>query len=177
MPFCSMAGPVPFIQIELTARHVPAFRYGMQGGYIMNTRPQLQKLGAATAGAVMLWAVVVTQSSVAAASPVTIGIVQGNFYPNPANSGAFDPSDITSPPTFTQQFPVIAFNPPTDAITCSLIPAMANGSQAGTGTLFNFQAVFTADLNVASPGQITLTVSSDDGFVLGIGPQGTNQPT
>src|SRR5260370_16944406 len=54
---------------------------------------------------------------------------------------------------------------------------MPNGSPAGPGTLFNLQPLFTADLNVASPGQITLTVSSDDGFVLGIGPQGTNQPT
>ncbi len=169
----------------------------------MNTRLQLQRLGAATAGAVMLWAVAVTQSSVAAATPVTIGIVQGAFYLNPANSGSFDKSVLTSPPAFTQQFPVIGFNPAVGTLTCSnitdpkvnvytrpitdfvpnpdgtcsLIPAMANGSQAGTGTLFNFQAVFTADLNVASPGQITLTVSSDDGFVLGIGPQGTNQPT
>ena len=173
----------------------------MQGGYIMNSRLQLQKLGAATAGAVMLWAVAVTQSSVAAESPVTIGIVQGTFYPNPANSGSFD-AVPTSPPDFTQQFPVIGFNPPagtltcsnitsadvnafsvpiTDVVpnpdgTCSLVPAMANGFQAGVGTLSNFQAVFTADLNVASAGQVTLDVSSDDGFVLGIGPQGANQP-
>jgi hypothetical protein len=167
----------------------------------MNSRPQLQKVGAATAGAVMLWAVAVTQSSVAAATPVTIGIVQGTFYPHPANSGAFDPSVTT--PAFTQQFPDIGFNPPagtmtcsnitdanvnaftlplTDVVpnpdgTCSLVPAMANGLQAGMGTLSNFQAVFTADLNIASAGQVTLDVSSDDGFVLGIGPQGANQPT
>ena len=169
----------------------------------MNTRRQLQKLGAVTAGAVMLWAVAVTQFSAAAATPVTIGNVQGTFYPNPANSGSFDPSVLMSSPTFTQQFPVIGFNPPagtlkcsnitsadvnafsrpiTDVVpnpdgTCSLLPAAANGFQAGTGTLFNFQAVFTADLNVASAGQVTLDVSSDDGFVLGIGPQGGNQPT
>ena len=124
----------------------------------MNSRLQLQKLGAATAGAVMLWAVAVTQSSVAAAPPVTIGIVQGTFYPNPANSGSFD-AVPTSPPAFTQQFPVIGFNPPagtltcsnitsadvnafsvpiTDVVpnpdgTCSLVPAMANGFQAWGG--------------------------------------------
>ncbi len=169
----------------------------------MNTRLQLQKLGAGTAGAAMLWAVAVTQSSVAAAGPVTIGSVQGAFYPNPTNIGAFDPSVLTSPAAFTQQFPVIAFNPPIGAVscsnitsadvnlfsrpltdvvsspdgTCSLAPAMGNGFQAGLDPLFNFQAVFTADLNVASAGQLTLNVSSDDGFVLGIGPQGTNQPT
>jgi hypothetical protein len=168
----------------------------------MNIRLQLHKLGAATAGAAMLWAVAVTQSSVAAASPVTIGIVQGTFYTNPANSGSFDRSVLTSLPAFTQQFPVIGFNPLigtvtcsnvtgadvnaysrpiTDVVpkpdgTCSLVPAMANGIQAGIGTLFNFQAVFTADLNVASAGQVTLNVASDDGFVLGIGPQGANQP-
>jgi len=150
----------------------------------------------------MLWAVAVTQSSVAAATPVTIGIVQGTFYPNPANSGAFDSSVLKNPPAFTQQFPVIGFNPPagtltcsnitsadvnafsrpiTDVVpnpdgTCSLVPAMANGVQAGTGTLVNFQTVFTADLNVASAGPLTLNVASDDGFVLAIGPQGGNQP-
>jgi len=168
----------------------------------MNSRLHLQKLGAATAGAVMLWAVAVTQSAVAAASPVTIGIVQGTFYRNPANSGSFDQSVLTSP-AFTQQFPVIAFNPPdvaltcsnitsanvnlyfrplTDVVpnpdgTCSLVPAMGNGFQAGIDPLVNFQAVFIADLNVASAGQLTLNVASDDGFVLAIGPQGTNQPT
>ncbi|HWO44722.1 MAG TPA: hypothetical protein VNO87_03915, partial [Methylomirabilota bacterium] len=140
----------------------------------MNSRLQLQKLGAATAGAVMLWAVAVTQSSVAAAAPVTIGNVQGAFYTNPTNIGAFDPSVLTSPAAFTQQFPVIAFNPPVGAVscsnntsadvnlfsrpltdvvpnpdgTCSLAPAMGNGFQAGIDPLFNFQAVFTAELNV-----------------------------
>src|SRR5258706_6458051 len=121
MLFGSSAGPVPFIQIELTARHTPAFRYGLQGGYIMNSRLQLQKLGAGTAGAVMLWAVAVTQSSVAAAGPVTISSVQGAFYPNPNNIGAFDPAVLTSPAAFTQQFPVIAFNPPIGAVSCSNI--------------------------------------------------------
>ena len=69
----------------------------------------------------MLWAVAVTQSSVAAAAPVTIGNVQGAFYTNPTNIGAFDPSVLTSPAAFTQQFPVIAFNPPIGAVPCSNI--------------------------------------------------------
>jgi len=111
----------------------------------------------------MLWAVAVSQSAVAAATPVTIGTVQGAFYPNPANSGSFDPSVLTSPPAFTQRFPVIGFNPPigtmtcsnitaadvnafsrpiTDVVpnpdgTCSLLPAMANGFQAGTLSLIH----------------------------------------
>jgi len=123
------------------------------------------------------------------------------FFANPTNSGAIDPSVMSSAPAFIQQFPVIGFNPPATAMscsnatgvdvfsrpigdvvpnpdgTCSVVPAMADGLQAGTGTLFNFQAVFTADLNVSSAGQLTLTVFSDDGFVLGIGAQGSNQPT
>jgi hypothetical protein len=167
----------------------------------MKPRLQLRKLGAAAAGAVLLSAVAVVQSASAATAPVTIGLVQGMFFANPTDSGAFDPSVLSSPPAFSQQFPVIGFNPPTSVMncsnatgvdvnsrpigdvvpnpdgTCSVVPAMANGLQAGLGTLFNFQAVFTADLNVSSAGQLTLTVFSDDGFVLGIGAQGTNQPT
>jgi hypothetical protein len=123
------------------------------------------------------------------------------FYPNPTGSGAFNPSVLSSSPAFTQLFPVIGFNPPSSAQTCSnstgvdvntrpffdVIPnpdgtcsvlgAAGNGFQAGTGTLFTFEAVFTANLNVSSAGQFTFNVFSDDGFVLAIGPQGTNQPT
>ena len=61
--------------------------------------------------------------------------------------------------------------------TCSVIPVAGNGFQAGLDPLSAFQAVFTADLNVSSAGQLTFNVFSDDGFVLAIGPQGTNQPT
>ena len=160
----------------------------------------LQKFVAATAGGLLVSAVAIVQTA-AATPPVTIGPVQGMFFTNPTNSGAFDPSVLLGPPVFTQQFPVIGFNPPVTAMscsnatgvdvnsrpigdvvpnpdgTCSVVPAMANGLQAGTGTLSSFQAVFTADLNVSSAGQVTLTVFSDDGFVLGIGAQGSNQPT
>jgi hypothetical protein len=166
----------------------------------MNTRLQLQKSAAVTAGAVMIWALAVSQSSVAAASPVTIGTVQGVFFANPTDSGAFDSTVLSGSPALTQQFPVIGFNPPASAMkcsnatgvdifsrpmgdvvpnpdgSCSVIPVAGNSLQAGLGLLSSFQAVFTADLNVSSAGQVTFNVFSDDGFVLAIGPQGNNQP-
>jgi len=166
----------------------------------MELRIPLQKFVAAAAGGLLISAVAIVQTA-AATPPVTIGPVQGMFFLNPADSGAFDPTVLATSPEFTQQFPVIGFNPPASAMscsnatgvdpfsrpigdvvpnpdgTCSVVPAMGNGLQAGTGTLASFQAVFTADLNVSSAGQITLTVFSDDGFVLGIGAQGSNQPT
>jgi hypothetical protein len=46
-----------------------------------------------------------------AAAPISISTIQGTFYPNPNDSGAFDPS-VLSTPVFSQQFPVIDFNPP-----------------------------------------------------------------
>ena len=171
----------------------------LQGAY------QLQKFGAVTAGAVLLSAIAVVQAasaSAATAPPVTIGTVQGMFFTNPTpDSGIFDPSVLTGLPLFTQQFPVIGFNPPPspqaicsnvthvdifsrpmgDVVpnpdgTCSVIPVAGKGFQAGLDPLSAFQAVFTADLNVSSAGQVTFNVFSDDGFVLAIGPQGTSQP-
>jgi len=170
----------------------------------MRVRLQLQKFGAVTAGAMLLSAIAIVQTaSAATVPPVTIGTVQGMFFTNPTPaSGMFDPSVLTGPPAFTQQFPVIGFNPPPspqaicsnvthvdifsrpmgDVVpnpdgTCSVIPVAGNGFQAGLDPLSAFQAVFTADLNVSSAGQLTFNVFSDDGFVLAIGPQGTNQPT
>lgn len=134
---------------------------------------------------------------------VTITTVAGTFYPNPNDSGAFDTSQLSNP-AFTQSFPVIDFNPPssaqvacsnatgvnefsrpfTDVIpnpdgTCSTQVAQGNGQQAGTGSLYQFEAVFQANLNISAPGQVTFNFFSDDGWTLGLGPQsgGANQPT
>src|SRR4029077_18226353 len=90
-------------------------------------------------------------------------------------AGTLTCSNITSADVNAFSRPLTDVVPNPDG-TCALVPAMANGLQAGMGTLFNFQTVFTADLNVASAGPLTLNVSSDDGFVLAIGPQGANQP-
>src|SRR5712691_10346288 len=149
----------------------------------MRPRPQLRKFGALTAAATLLSAAAIVQSaSVATATepPVTIGLVQGMFLASPTpDSGVFDPSVLSGPPAFTQQFAVVGFNAPAspqscsnvtnvatfsrpvgDVVanpdgTCSVVPVMANGFQAGLGTLFAFEAVFTANLNVSSAGQVT----------------------
>jgi hypothetical protein len=141
---------------------------------------------------------------------VSIGPVQASFYPNPQNSGAFDPIVLVSGPSFTQQFPVIDFNPPaaaqvgcsnttgvneftrpfTDVVpnpdgTCSTLIAQdsagvlqAGGSPIG-GALSEFQAIFTANLTVATAGSVRFNFFSDDGWILAIGSQlnGTAQPT
>jgi RHS repeat-associated protein len=107
-------------------------------------------------------------------------------------SGAFTalPSQT---PAFEQAFPTINFNPPAGTIpgappgvnfnsrpmldvTTDLngnftgsIVAEGEGVQAGVGTLFHFNAVFTGTLVVAQAGDITFRFFSDDGFILGVG--------
>jgi hypothetical protein len=137
-----------------------------------------------------------------AASPVTIGSVTGDFYANPNDSGPFDSGQLSSR-LFELQFPLIDFNPTigvqvscsnsvavsnetrpfTDVVpnpdgTCGTIAAETAGSQAGVGSLNAFEAVFSATLTVASAGEVTFSFFSDDGWILGIGPQvgGTAQP-
>lgn len=136
--------------------------------------------------------------AVAGSSPqVSISTVHGGFYPNPGDSGPLDLSQLSSP-VFTEDFPVIDFNPPmsaqvscsnntgvnentrpfTDVIpnadgTCSTLVAQGGGQQAGVGDLpgglFAFQAIFTANLSVAAAGQVTFNFFSDDGWMLGAG--------
>jgi RHS repeat-associated protein len=107
-------------------------------------------------------------------------------------SGAFN-TPATATPAFTQSFPTINFNPPAGTIpgntsgigvntrpffdvTTDLngnftgtIEAKGNGVEAGLGTLFTFQAVFTSTFTVASAGDVVLSFFSDDGFILGVG--------
>jgi hypothetical protein len=169
----------------------------------MKVRKTFGKLIAGLTGALALLALTAPLRFVgvlASTPPVTISVVNGTFYANPSNSGGFDSSQLSSP-VFAQQFPLVGFNPPTSAQpctnstgvdvntrpftdvipnpdgSCSTLVAQGNGQQAGSGTLFTFEAVFTGSLNVAAAGQVTFNVFSDDGFVLAIGPQGGNQPT
>lgn len=145
-----------------------------------------------------------------AASP-TPGVVSaaieqitGSFFPNPSNSGAF----VTSPsarPAFSEQFPVIDFNPPGGASTfctnstgvnegtrpfadvvpkpdgtcAAQVAQSADGlSQAGAGNLGAFQAVFTSTLDVTGTGYATFNFFSDDGWVFSIGPSANgDQPS
>lgn len=152
--------------------------------------------------AVVAFATQSVHRAAAAGSAVTISSVAGIFYPNTANGGPFDPTQLNSP-QFTQPFPLINFNPSstsgycsnnmgvtassrpiTDVFanpdgTCGTIAAQGNGLQAGVNLLFNFEAVLLSSLNVASAGQITFSIPSDDGWILGLGPQlgGSAQPT
>jgi hypothetical protein len=49
------------------------------------------------------------------------------------------------------------------------IVAEGNGVQAGVGDLFDFQAVFTSSLIVASPGDVRFDFFSSDGFIFAVG--------
>lgn len=107
-------------------------------------------------------------------------------------SGAFTATPSQTP-AFEQVFPTINFNPPAGTIpgappgvnfnsrpmldvTTDLngnytgsIVAEGQGVQAGVGTLFNFNAVFTGTFIIAQAGDLTFRFFSDDGFILGIG--------
>lgn len=96
-------------------------------------------------------------------------------------------------PAFTEFFPTIDFNPPAGTIPHNItgvgtftrpftdittdingnfngsMIAQGNGYQAGNGSMFSFDAVFTADYVVAAPGDVTFDFVSDDGFVFGLG--------
>ncbi|MES1240880.1 MAG: Ig-like domain-containing protein [Acidobacteriota bacterium] len=112
------------------------------------------------------------------------------FFSN--GSGPFNTPAGTEP-AFIQAFPTINFNPPGGTIpgntsgvgvnsrpftnvTTDLngnftgtIIAQGNGLQAGVGSLFNFQAVFTGSFTVASAGDMVISFFSDDGFIFGVG--------
>jgi len=140
----------------------------------------------------------------AAANAPAFGTVYGRFFPNPTDSGPFTVTPST-PVSFTQQFPVILFNPPADAnVHCAPPPAppvdtgtrpmvdvipqpdggcatevaAGEGYQAGVGPLFRFQAVFTSTVTVAAAGDATFGLLADDGWTLALGPDTAgHQPT
>lgn len=127
-------------------------------------------------------------------SNISISSVLGTFL-NVRTSGTFtaQPGD---PVAFTQQFPVVNFNPPAGTVPCSnstgvneftrpftsvvpridgsclTIPAQGNGYQAGVGALSDFQAVFTGTMTLNGPADITFNFFSDDGWILSVGPNG-----
>ena len=124
---------------------------------------------------------------------VSSSAVQGNFYAEPSNPQSFAVT-AQSVPDFGQTFPTIDFNPPAGTIPHSptsaptdqtrpftdvttdvngnyngTIVAQGNGLQAGQGTLTNFDGVFTANLLVGQPGDVTFNFYVDDGFLFGVG--------
>jgi len=125
------------------------------------------------------------------AQPISTNTVYGRFFFSDG-SATFD-TPQTAMPAFSQFFPTINFNPPsgtipgmpagvgvntrpfTDVTTdlngnfTGTMVAQGNGLQAGVGALSNFQAVFTGTLTIATAGNITFGIYSDDAFILGIG--------
>ncbi len=129
----------------------------------------------------------------------------GAFDVSPTTGGGLFGGGTPTQPAFTQDFPTIDFDPPADANvqkncsnptgineysrpfvdvapqpdgSCLTETAQGNGQQAGAGGLSAFEAVFTATLTVAQPGQITFNLYSDDGWVLGAGQDSAgDQPT
>ena len=124
----------------------------------------------------------------------TLGEVNGTFYPNPADSGSFDSSQLGRP-VFSLQFPVIDFDPPasgqgvcakttqvgeltrpyTDVFSagagrCETEVAADGSAQAGKGALSSFEAIYQTTVTVTGAGDVTFRLRSDDGWVLAIGP-------
>src|ERR1700761_7087147 len=133
-------------------------------------------------------------STVVWVTPVQIiseSTITGQFFLSDG-SGGFDTPPGT-PPVFTQFFPVINFNPPagtvpgntsgvnensrpfTDVTTdlngnfTGTIVAQGNGYQAGVGSMFTFQVVFSGSFTIASPGNVVFQFFDDDGFIFGVG--------
>src|SRR5712691_4000803 len=124
---------------------------------------------------------------------ISISSVSGSFMPNVENSGPFTGNPAT-PVAFTQEFPVINFNPPVGTVPCSnktgvdittrpfttvvpqpdgsckTLPAQGKNQQAGVGELTNFQAVFTGAFLVTAASRVTFNFFSDDGWILSLGP-------
>jgi hypothetical protein len=144
---------------------------------------------------VLAVAILVAAPAAHGAEPPVISIssVSGSFMPNVENSGPFTGTP-TTPVAFTQEFPVINFNPPVGTVpctnktgvdittrpftnvvpqpdgSCKTLPAQGKNQQAGVGELTNFQAVFTGAFLVTSASRVTFNFFSDDGWILSLGP-------
>src|SRR5712691_2228704 len=147
---------------------------------------------------VLVVAILVSAPAAHGAEPPAISIssVSGSFMPNVENSGPFIATP-TTPVAFTQEFPVINFNPPVGTVpctnktgvdittrpftnvvpqldgSCKTLPAQGKNQQAGAGELTNFQAVFTGAFLVTSATRVTFNFFSDDGWILSLGPNST----
>jgi hypothetical protein len=112
--------------------------------------------------------------------------VTGEFFTAascPSGCEAFT-TPKTQVPAFLQTFPDLMFNPagttsttrsfadlilgPTGASTGSIL-AQGNGHVAGAGDMLGFSAVFTGSFVVAQAGSYTINVTSQDGFIFGVG--------
>jgi RHS repeat-associated protein len=135
----------------------------------------------------------VSLSWVHAGAPVSTTTATGTFYPEPTTATRFlaAPGDT---PAFSQTFPQIDFNPPpgvvhanqtgvgpittpfTDVTTdahgaIGIIPAQADGAQAGVGPLTGFDAVFRGNLLINQASDVSLSLYANAGYILGFGGQ------
>ncbi len=119
--------------------------------------------------------------------------VQGSFFAEPSGAQTFlaGPGSTVA---FAQTFPTVDFNPPTKTIVgepssgpspstrpftdvstdingdyAGTVVAQGNGLQAGVGSLNSFDAVFNSSFVVSKPGDVTFNVTSEDGFLFGVG--------
>jgi hypothetical protein len=125
--------------------------------------------------------------------PLVLGPVAANFFASPYTASSFEPTS-QSTPLFSQSFPTILFNAPSDQVSCSggdggvspstvpftdVVPepngscstvvAEGNGLQAGVGSMVSFATEFSTTLTVGGAGVVELDLTSDDGWVLGMG--------
>ncbi|MGI8666876.1 MAG: RHS repeat-associated core domain-containing protein [Jatrophihabitans sp.] len=136
------------------------------------------------------------QSNTASVSWVTPTVnvsttsVKGQFFTGGCGNFCHTKGDT---PAFTEDFPTIDFDPPGGTVPHNItgvstssrpftdittdvngnfngsLVAEGNGLQAGLGSLYDFDAVFTADYVVAKAGDMTFKFFDDDGFVFGVG--------
>ena len=122
---------------------------------------------------------------------ISTSTILGRFFPS-NNAQTFN-TPPTATPVFTQEFPTIDFNPPCPGIVpgdpCTVgvnsrpmvdittdfngnytgqIVAQGNNVQAGVGSMYYFQTVFTGSFTVKSAGNVSLYILADDGWILGI---------
>lgn len=115
---------------------------------------------------------------------VSCANITGYFYVGD-NTGVFDSNGQN--PVFTQTFNSLSFNDANLGQNVLVGPAVVNavldgngnktadlpvtgaGFTLGLGTLTAFNAIFTGSFVIKSAGSYTFTVTSDDGFVMGVG--------
>ncbi len=135
--------------------------------------------------------------------PFTInynGMINGQVFEAKVSDDTFTATP-QSQPLFSVSFPDIAFNsfppevpcsnysqkhsssrpmqdtnPQSDG-SCSFIPVVGNGYQAGIGKLKGFDMELTGNFQVSTAGYANFRVNHDDGWYLGIGSNDGVQPT
>jgi RHS repeat-associated protein len=146
-------------------------------------------------GALTLQSNTVSVSWIAPVVPASTTVVTGQFYP--VTCQCFNATPALTP-VFSQEMPTININPPTGTVphmppsigtdnrpmvsvatdvlgnfsgSTILQGTDANGvlHQAGSGDLFEYQAVFTGSVTIANAGPLTFSFFSDDGFIFGLG--------